>query len=150
MSLEKQNHSLKTVIIVMSIILVGCFIYIFQFDHDTKILVKTVKEVKSEQQIAMEKLQKLKESFDDAISKKTALSGALLEEQAKVQSLMALLESSKGDAKILADVQNQSQVIENSAKELFAKNESLFAAQSKPDDFKSKIDSVVIIKKRSR
>ena len=145
MTLEKQNHSLKTAVIIMSIILVGCFVYIFQFDHDTKILVRTVKEVKSEQQIAMEKLQKLKESFDEAISKKTALSGALIAEQAKVQDLMALLESSKGDPKVLADIQNQSQALENSAKDLIAQNESLFAANAS-DSIKERIDSVVIIK----
>ena len=149
MSLEKQNHSLKTVIIVMSIILVGCFVYIFQFANDTKILVRTVKEVKTEQQIAMEKLEKLKQSFDDAINKKTKLSDELIAERDKVQQLMVLLESSKGDANVLANVQNQSQAIESSAKALIAKNESLFVAQLNNDDYRSKIDSVVVIKNES-
>ena len=149
MSLEKQNHSLKTVIIVMSIILVGCFVYIFQFANDTKILVRTVKEVKTEQQIAMEKLEKLKQSFDDAINKKTKLSDELIAERDKVQQLMVLLESSKGDANVLANVQNQSQAIESSAKVLIAKNESLFVAQLNNDDYRSKIDSVVVIKNES-
>lgn len=149
MSLEKQNHSLKTVIIVMSIILVGCFVYIFQFANDTKILVRTVKEVKTEQQIAMEKLEKLKQSFDDAINKKTKLSDELIAERDKVQQLMVLLESSKGDANVLANVQNQSQAIESSAKALIAKNESLYVSQLNNNDYKSKIDSVVVIKNES-
>ena len=149
MSLEKQNHSLKTVIIVMSIILVGCFVYIFQFANDTKILVRTVKEVKTEQQIAMEKLEKLKQSFDDAINKKTKLSDELIAERDKVQQLMVLLESSKGDANVLANVQNQSQAIESSAKALIAKNESLFVSQLNNNDYKLKIDSVVVIKNES-
>ena len=145
-TLEKQNHSLKTAVIIMSILLVGCFVYIFQFANDTKILVKTVERVKTEQEIAMEKLQKLKESFDDAISKKTALSDALIAEQAKVQNLMALLESSKGDATVLADVQSKSAVLESSAKELIAKNESMFAAMNDPDKYRIRVDSVLAIK----
>ena len=146
MTPEKKIHSLKTAVIVMSIILVGCFVYIFQFANDTKTLVTTVKKVKSQQQIALEKLEKLKAQYDEAIAKKTALSAELIIERDKVESLINLVKTSNGDPKILASITDQSNQLENASKDLISKNETFFAAQSNPENIKIRIDSVVTIK----
>ena len=143
MNLEKENRNLKTALMVASIILIGCFIYIFQFANDTKILVRTVKEVKTEQQIIAEKLNKLKTDFDEALLKKTKLSGELELERDKVSQLLLLLSKSGTDPSVLASIRNQSTSLEASAKSLIAKNEAAFAIIP---NYKIRIDSVVATK----
>ncbi len=143
MNLEKENRNLKTALMVASIILIGCFIYIFQFANDTKILVRTVKEVKTEQQIVAEKLNKLKTDFDQALLKKTKLSGDLELERDKVSQLLLILAKSGTDPTILASIKNQSTTLEASAKSLIAKNDAAFAILP---NYKIRIDSVVATK----
>ncbi len=143
MNLEKENRNLKTALMVASILLIGCFIYIFQFANDTKILVRTVKEVKTEQQIVAEKLNKLKTDFDQALLKKTKLSGDLELERDKVSQLLLLLAKSGTDPSVLASIKNQSTSLEASAKSLIAKNEAAFAILP---NYKIRIDSVVATK----
>jgi hypothetical protein len=143
MNLEKENRNLKTALMVASILLIGCFIYIFQFANDTKILVRTVKEVKTEQQIIAEKLNKLKTDFDEALLKKTKLSGELELERDKVSQLLLLLAKSGTDPSVLASIKNQSTSLEASAKSLIAKNEAAFAILP---NYKIRIDSVVATK----
>ena len=144
MNLEKENRNLKTALMVASIILIGCFVYIFQFANDTKILVRTVKEVKTEQQIIAEKLNKLKTDFDEALSKKTKLSGELELERDKVSQLLVLLAKSGGNPAELIAIKNQSTVLEASAKSLIAKNAAAFAILN--PNYKIRIDSVVSTK----
>ena len=146
MNLEKQNYSLKTAVIIMSILLIGCFVYIFRFADDTKTLVTTVKKVKTEKEIVTERLQKLKASYEEAISKKTALSAELIIERDKIDKLLTVLQTTNVDPKTLADIKNQSLTLESNNKGLIAKNEAAFVAQSSPDNIKIRIDSVVVIK----
>jgi hypothetical protein len=143
MNLEKENRNLKTALMVASILLIGCFVYIFQFANDTKILVRTVKEVKTEQQIIEEKLNKLKTDFDEALLKKTKLSGELELERDKVSQLLVLLAKSGTDPNVLASIKNQSSTLEASAKSLIAKNDAAFAILP---NYKIRIDSVVATK----
>lgn len=146
MNLEKQNYSLKTAVIIMSIVLIGCFVYIFRFADDTKTLVKTVKKAKTEKEIVTERLQKLKASYEEAISKKTALSAELIIERDKIDKLLTVLQTTNVDAKLLANIKAQSLTLESNNKGLIAKNEEAFIAQTSPDNIKIRIDSVVIIK----
>ena len=144
MNLEKENRNLKTALMVASILIIGCFVYIFQFANDTKILVRTIKEVKTEQQIVAEKLNKLKTDFDEALLKKTKLSGELELERDKVSQLLLLLAKSGEDPSVLASIKNQSTTLEASAKSLIAKNDAAFAILN--PNYKIRIDSVVATK----
>ncbi len=144
MNLEKENRNLKTALMVASILLIGCFVYIFQFANDTKILVRTIKVVKTEQQIVAEKLNKLKTDFDEALLKKTKLSGELELERDKVSQLLLLLAKSGEDPSVLASIKNQSTTLEASAKSLIAKNEAAFAILN--PNYRIRIDSVVATK----
>lgn len=147
MDLEKQNYSLKTAVIIMSIVLVGCFVYIFKFADDTKTLVTTVKKVKTEKEIVTERLQKLKASYEEAISKKTAMSAELIIERDKIDALLNQLKTSNVNPQQLAQIQSQSLALESNNKQLIAKNEIAFVAQSSPETIKIRIDSVVATKK---
>ena len=147
MDLEKQNYSLKTAVIIMSILLIGCFVYIFKFADDTKTLVTTVKKVKTEKEIVTERLQKLKASYEEAISKKTAMSDELIIERDKIDALLTQLKTSNVNPQQLAQIQAQSLALESNNKQLIAKNEVAFAAQSSPETIKLRIDSVVATKK---
>ena len=147
MDLEKQNYSLKTAVIIMSILLIGCFVYIFKFADDTKTLVTTVKKVKTEKEIVTERLQKLKASYEEAISKKTAMSDELIIERDKIDALLTQLKTSTVNPQQLAQIQAQSLALESNNKQLIAKNEVAFAAQSSPETIKIRIDSVVATKK---
>lgn len=144
MNLEKENRNLKTALMVAAILIIGLFVYIFQFANDTKILVRTIKEVKTEQQIIEEKLNKIKADFEDALLKKTALSGALELERDKVSQLLVLLAKSGGNPADLASINNQTTVLAASAKSLIAKNAAAFAILT--PNYKIRIDSVVATK----
>ena len=69
MTIEQQNQSLKTALMVMSIMLVTSFVYNFKFAKDTKNLILAVEKVKTQQQLAVQKLQKLEVRYGDVIAK---------------------------------------------------------------------------------
>lgn len=149
MDVEKQNYSLKTVIIVMSIILFGCFIYIFRFADDTKVLVTSVKKVTSEKDIVSKRLEKLKKSYEEAINKKTAMSEELIKERDKVLKLLTDLKNSNGDPAVLASINKQSSTLENNNKKLIAQNDAAFVSENNTDKIRLIVDSVVVIKNQA-
>ena len=86
MSSEKQIHSLKTALIVVSILLLCAIVDIFKFADDTKTLVSTVNKVQTEKEFVTNKLQKLETYSETVGSKKPGLSKELVtENDAKVR-----------------------------------------------------------------
>ncbi len=99
---QKSNSSLKAIILVLSILLLGSLFYIFKLTTEVKTLHTEVTSTKTEKENVLLDLQKLKATYDAAIAENTSMSDELIAEREKVVGLMAQLEKSKGDVASLA------------------------------------------------
>lgn len=104
---QKSNSSLKAIILVLSLLLLGSLFYIFKLTTDTKTLQTEVASTKTEKENVLKDLQELKATYDVAIAENTSMSDELIAEREKVVGLMAQLEKSKGDASSMAKYKQQ-------------------------------------------
>jgi len=119
---QKNNSSLKAVIAVLAILLVGSLVYIFKMSSDVDAAQTEVVKVGSEKESVMKDLQNLKATYDAAIAENTSMSEELLQERDKVVNLMEELKKSNGD---VSKFRNQVRSMQNHMKELMAENEGL-------------------------
>ena len=104
---QKSNTSLKAIILVLSLLLLGSLFYIFKLTTETKTLQTEVSSTKTEKENVLKDLQELKATYDAAIAENTSMSDELIAEREKVVGLMAQLEKSKGDAASMAKYKQQ-------------------------------------------
>jgi len=104
---QKSNSSLKAIILVLSLLLLGSLFYIFKLTTDTKTLQTEVASTKTEKENVLKDLQELKATYDAAIAENTSMSDELIAEREKVVGLMAQLEKSKGDVSSMAKYKQQ-------------------------------------------
>jgi FtsZ-binding cell division protein ZapB len=104
---QKSNSSLKAIILVLSLLLLGSLFYIFKLTTDTKTLQTEVTSTKTEKDNVLKDLQELKATYDAAIAENTSMSDELIAEREKVVGLMAQLEKSKGDKASMAKYKQQ-------------------------------------------
>ncbi len=104
---SKSNTSLKIMVLVLLMLLLGSVFYIFKLKNETTTLTTEVSSVKTEKENVMKDLQNLKDTYDAAIAENTSMSDELIAERQKVVGLMAQLEKSKGDASSLAKYKQQ-------------------------------------------
>lgn len=121
---EKQNSnsSLKVIIAVLAISLVGSLVYMYKMSSDSAVVEK---QLISEKDSVMGDLQKLKATYDIAIAEKTTLSEELVVEKNKVVQLIENLKKSKGDVVSLLKYKNDFKKLENKMKLLVAENDLL-------------------------
>lgn len=93
---QKSNSSLKVVIAVLSLLLLGSLFYIYKLTTDTSNLETVVKSEKTEKENVLKDLQELKTTYDAAIAENTSMSDELIAEREKVVNLITQLEKSKG------------------------------------------------------
>jgi len=99
MEKQKSNSSLKAVIIILSILLVGSLAWMYKMSTDSE---KTEKTLLTEKEQLIEDLKAQKASYDAAIAENTGLKGDLEAERAKIVELLGEVEKSKGDAASMA------------------------------------------------
>lgn len=104
---QKSNSSLKAIILVLSLLLLGSLFYIFKLTTETKNLQTEVASTKTEKENVMKDLSDLKATYDAAIAENTSMSDELISEREKVVGLMAQLEKSKGDAASMSKYKQQ-------------------------------------------
>jgi uncharacterized protein (DUF3084 family) len=119
---QKSSSSLKAVIAVLAVLLVGSLIYIFKVTSEVQTVQTELKGTITEKQSVMKDLQELKASYDTAIAENTSMSDELIQERDKVVSLMADLKQSKGD---VSKFKTQFQALQNNMKVLMAENATL-------------------------
>lgn len=122
---EKSNSSLKAIIMVLSILLLGSLFYIFKLTTDAKELQTEVTSTKTEKENVLKDLQELKATYDAAIAENTSMSDELIAEREKVVGLMAQLEKSKGDAASMAKYKQQFLALQTKMKSLMQEVEVL-------------------------
>ncbi len=119
---QKNNSSLKAVIAVLAILLVGSLVYIFKMSSEVDTVQSEIVKVGSEKENVMKDLQDLKATYDAALSENTSMSEELLQERDKVVNLMDELKKSNGD---MSKYRNQVKSLQNHMKELMQENEGL-------------------------
>nr|WP_315157589.1 hypothetical protein [uncultured Flavobacterium sp.] len=119
---QKNNSSLKAVIAVLAILLVGSLVYIFKMSSEVDTVHTEIVKVGSEKESVMKDLQDLKATYDAAIAENTSMSEELLVERDKVVNLMDELKKSNGD---MSKYKNQVKSMQGHMKELMAENEGL-------------------------
>ncbi len=122
---QKNTSSLKAIIVVLALLLLGSLAYIFKMTTDANKMNTELTTEKSEKEKVLDELAELKSTYDDAIAAKTALSDELIAERDKVVKLMYDLKKSKGDADSLRKYRAQYQQLSAKMKQLVAENDQL-------------------------
>lgn len=119
---NNSNSSLKVVVAILALLLVGSLGYIYKISSDAKSVQTELTETMSEKDVVMKDLKELKATYDAAIAENTSMSEELIAERDKVVKLMEDLEKSKGD---VSAYKSQVSKLQNNMKALIAENETL-------------------------
>jgi myosin heavy subunit len=139
---QKSSSSLKAVIAVLAILLVGSLVYIFKMTSDTEIVKTELKTTLTEKESVMKDLQELKSTYDAAIAENTSMSEELIQERDKVVNLMSDLSKSKGDVASLSKYRTQFNALQGNMKVLIAENDNLKKANT---TLTTQRDSTVVV-----
>jgi len=119
---NNSNSSLKIIIGILAVLLIGSLFYIYKISSDAKQVQTELKTTMTEKESVMKDLQELKATYDAAIAENTSMSEELVKERDKVVNLMNEIEKTKGD---VSKYRSQYQKLESNMKALMAENESL-------------------------
>ncbi|OMQ11599.1 MULTISPECIES: hypothetical protein [Flavobacterium] len=119
---KNNNSSLKAVIAVLAVLLIGSLVYIFKLSSDTDTVKTELTTTMTEKDSVMKDLQELKATYDAAIAENTSMSDELIQERDKVVALMDDLNKSKGD---VSKYRSQVQAMQGKMKTLVAENDEL-------------------------
>jgi cell division protein FtsB len=119
---KNNNSSLKAVIAVLAVLLIGSLVYIFKLSSDSDVVKTELTSTMTEKESVMKDLQELKATYDAAIAENTSMSDELIQERDKVVALMDDLNKSKGD---VSKYRSQVQAMQGKMKTLVAENDEL-------------------------
>ena len=144
---QKSSSSLKAVVAILAILLVGSLVYIFKMTSDADVAQTELKSTLTEKESVMKDLQELKSTYDAAIAENTSMSDELIQERDKVVNLMSDLKKSKGDVASMSKYKSQFISLQGNMKVLMAENESLKLANT---SLTTERDSTVAVLGESR
>jgi hypothetical protein len=119
---NNSNSSLKVVVAILALLLVGSLGYIYKITSEAKSVQTELATAMSEKDSVMKDLKELKATYDAAIAENTSMSEELIAERDKVVNLMSDLEKSKGD---VSAYKAQYSNLQKNMKVLIAENETL-------------------------
>jgi cell division protein FtsB len=119
---NNNNSSLKAIIAVLAVLLIGSLVYIVKLSSDTDVVKTELTTTMTEKESVMKDLQELKATYDAAIAENTSMSDELIQERDKVVALMDDLNKSKGD---VSKYRAQVQAMQGKMKTLVAENDEL-------------------------
>ena len=122
---QKNNSSLKAIILVLALLLVGSLFYIYKLTSQTTQLETEVTNVKTEKENVLKELGDLKATYDAAIAENTSMSDELIAERDKIVNLMEQLKKSKGDVASMAKYKTQVGVLQAKMNSLMQEVEGL-------------------------
>ena len=139
---QKSSSSLKAVVAILAILLVGSLVYIFKLTSDTETVKTELKTTMSDKDTVMKDLEELKSTYDAAIAENTSMSDELIQERDKVINLMGDLNKSKGDVASLSKYRSQYNALQGNMKVLIAENDNLKKANT---TLTAQRDSTVVV-----
>lgn len=119
---QKSNSSLKAIIIVLSILLLGSLAYMYKMSTDNK---ESEVKLTTEKDNLLAELTTAKESYDKAIAENSGLKGELEAERSKIEQLIAQVEKSKGDVATLSRFRDDYRRLKRDMDRLMAENNRL-------------------------
>jgi hypothetical protein len=119
---KQSSSSLKAVIAVLAVLLIGSLVYIFKLSSDTDKVQVVLKTTETEKESVLKDLEQLKTTYDAAIAENTSMSDELIQERDKVVNLMNEVKKSKGD---VSAFKNQLNFLQNKMKAMMAENDGL-------------------------
>ena len=122
---QKSSSSLKVIVAILAILLVGSLVYIFKMTSDADVVQTELKATLTEKESVMKDLEELKSTYDAAIAENTSMSDELIQERDKVVNLMSDLKKSKGDVASMSRYRAQFIALQGNIKVLMAENEGL-------------------------
>ena len=139
MEKQQNNSSLKEIIAVLAVLLLGSLVYIFKMSSDAEVVKSELTTTLTEKESVMKDLQTLKTTYDAAIAENTSMSEELIQERDKIVALMDELNQSKGD---VSKFKTQLSALQNKMKALMTENEGLKIANEKVT---AQRDSTVVV-----
>ena len=139
---KNSSSSLKVVIAVLAVLLVGSLVYIFKVTSDAKSVQTELTKTVSEKDSVVKNLEELKTTYDAAIAENTSMSGELTKERDKVVSLIAEVKKSKGDVASMSKFKTQFLKLQGDMKVLMTENEGLKKQNTK---LTTQRDSTVVV-----
>jgi cell division protein FtsB len=141
---QNNNSSLKSLIILLSVLFALSLVYIYKLTTDVNSTEAKLTTTLSEKDQVMKDLKDLKATYDAAIAENTSMSDELIAERDKVVALMANLKKSNGDVSVF---KKQYLALESKMKGLVAENETL-----KKDNTVLKVqrDSTIVVLDESK
>ena len=122
MEKQKSNTSLKAIIIILAILLVGSLTFMYKMSTDSE---KAEQVHLDEKNDFIAKLKAAEEEYNVAIAENTGLRGDLEAEREKVQKLIEEVEKWKGDAKSLQRFKDDYSRLKREMDKLIAENKVL-------------------------
>jgi regulator of replication initiation timing len=119
---QESSSSLKTIVVILAVLLVGSLAYIFKVTSDVTSVQTELKTTMTEKESVMMDLENLKKTYDAAILENTSMSDELIQERDRVVALIADLKKSKGD---VSRYRSQFIALQSNMKVLLAENEVL-------------------------
>lgn len=139
---ERNNSSLKAIVVVLALLLAGSLAYIFKMTTDSKAMQTELTTEKTEKAKFLVELEDLKATYDKALADNTTLSDDLEAEREKVINLIADLKKSKGDAVEMRKYRSQYNDLNSKMKTLVAENNLL---KKKNEALTIERDSTVVV-----
>ena len=99
---QKSNNSLKAIILVLILALLGSLYYNFKLSNESNKLEADVKNVSTEKENILKDLEALKSSYDAALAENTTMSDEIIAEREKVVQLMEEVKRTKNDVNSLS------------------------------------------------
>lgn len=125
---QRNNSSLKAIIVVLSLLLVGSLAYMYKMSTDTE---ETGLKYTSEKEKLVADLKAARDSYDAAIAENSSLKGELEAERAKIEGLLKEVESSKGDVSSLNRYKNDYLKLKREMDNLMRENKELKAQNAR-------------------
>ena len=144
---QKGNSSLKAIIAVLALLLLGSLGYIFKLTSDSNALKTEIKSEITEKENVLKDLEDLKVSYDAAIAENTSMSDELIAERDKVVNLMEEVKRSKGDVASMSKYKQMYVNLESKNKSLLQQIEVLTA---KNQELKTNLDSTNVVLEDSK
>ena len=119
---QNNNSSLKSLVILLSVLFALSLVYIYKLTTDVNSTEVKLTTTLSEKDQVMKDLKDLKTTYDAAIAENTSISDELIAERDKVVALMANLKKSNGDVSLF---KKQYLVLQSKMQGLVAENETL-------------------------